>query len=128
MYCILYRFRVSHEVNMKKQIKYQEVIDEIKKVYADYQQNPERVLLQKEHLIEKIKALKLPWHRKECLGFMLLACLEALFSASKSDLLKSKLAALKVKSIDLVQDLLKIYPEIALDKEGSGHSYKVQNF
>ncbi len=96
---------------------HQSILVEIEGAYADFSNNCEQFVEKKDHLITKIKQLAEVQHQKECLGAMLLACLESYFKAEKNCLSSDRLGVLKSTSIHQIQEFLNVFSE--LTKESS---------
>lgn len=102
---------------MKGQSKYQEIMNEIKEVYAQLPNHLDWIISKNADILNRVRTLPKAFERKECIKFMLLSWLDELFS--NSDLDKNAKDDLKVKMLGEVQHLLDIYPEMTKDKEES---------
>lgn len=99
---------------MKKYEEFQKLLLEIETTYEKFSVDPNKVFEKKGTLLKKIQKLRLPNYQKECLGSMLLACINAFNKVSNCNkvLSKSAYAEVKAKTIEAVLELHELIKKI----------------
>lgn len=96
---------------MTNQPFYNPIISDIQSVYENYSKDPSKVFEQKDQILLRINSLEKVGDKKECIGIMLLSCLEAFFLSSKQKCNQIDYPILKAKVLSHIHELLSLYPD-----------------